>query len=510
MQRDLNEKMVSLSQFDRHLTAIADELDVPASRYEAAERAYASVGNWLDRPDSSIRKLHPKVYPQGSFALGTAIRPISEEENYDVDLVCQLVGTKTEWTQMALKEAVARELHAYAKAHSMAEPTEKRRCVTLNYADGAQFHLDSLPSLSDGADQRRLIEAAGLATDFSGTAIAITDFEHPNYRRISPSWPASNPLGYATWFRGVMKTVFDARRQQLALAARASVEQIPEYRVKVPLQRVVQLLKRHRDIYFQKRSDEKPISIIITTLAARAYANEVNIGDALERIIAGLDHYIQVRNGVYWIPNPSDPRENFADRWSSEPGRKEAFYEWLAAVRADFSVAFRHTNVADNAEHLKQILGSRAATAALASTPPIKIPGAVQRLMMPAHKRQPPWRYTPTAHVEIDQALARTDGFRSHVFTSNGRPLPKGTDLTFRAQTDVPAPFTVYWQIVNSGVEAERAGDLRGDFTVGTVYSGGSTHKEATRYSGSHTIECFIVKDGLLVARSGEFVVNIQ
>ena len=33
---------------------------------------------------------------------------------------------------------------------------------------------------------------------------------------------------------------------------------------------------------------------------------------------------------------------------------------------------------------------------------------------------------------------------------------------------------------------------------------------ERTKYAGMHWIECFIVKDGVLVARSGEFVVNIE
>ena len=33
--------------------------------------------------------------------------------------------------------------------------------------------------------------------------------------------------------------------------------------------------------------------------------------------------------------------------------------------------------------------------------------------------------------------------------------------------------------------------------------------QESTSYSGTHTIECFIVKNGYLVARSGAFVVNI-
>lgn len=42
------------------------------------------------------------------------------------------------------------------------------------------------------------------------------------------------------------------------------------------LQRIVQILKRHRDIMFNGDED-KPISIIITTLASRAYRGETNL-----------------------------------------------------------------------------------------------------------------------------------------------------------------------------------------------------------------------------------------
>ena len=36
-----------------------------------------------------------------------------------------------------------------------------------------------------------------------------------------------------------------------------------------------------------------------------------------------------------------------------------------------------------------------------------------------------------------------------------------------------------------------------------------SVHWEKSLYTGKHWIECFIVKDGICVARSGRFYVNI-
>lgn len=38
----------------------------------------------------------------------------------------------------------------------------------------------------------------------------------------------------------------------------------------------------------------------------------------------------------YIIHNPSDPLENFADKWPNHPERKDAFYEWLNQARQDF------------------------------------------------------------------------------------------------------------------------------------------------------------------------------
>ena len=94
-------------------------------------------------------------------------------------------------------------------------------------------------------------------------------------------------------------------------------------------------------------------------------------------------------------------------------------------------------------------------------------------------------------------------------FYSDATSLRKGMRLTFEAHTDVPAPYDVYWQVVNSGPEASQANCLRGGFDKGNVGRGTLVYHDSTAYAGAHTLECFIVKDGHLVACSGVFVVNI-
>lgn len=95
-------------------------------------------------------------------------------------------------------------------------------------------------------------------------------------------------------------------------------------------------------------------------------------------------------------------------------------------------------------------------------------------------------------------------------FRKDGPSLPKHCGLLFHAETNVVPPFAVYWQVVNTGEEASSANGLRGRvFPAGSAGTGGLIQKEATLYTGMHWIECFIVKDGKCVARSGEFAVNI-
>ena len=498
------------------LEDLAASLQVPSSRYEAAERSYKAVGTWLCRDASCVRRADPKIYIQGSFRLGTAIRPISDSEDYDVDLVCELSLLKTELTQARLKALLGGELKAYAEAHQMDEPEEGRRCWTQHYADEAQFHVDTLPALPDAAHQRMLLQHRGFSTEWVETAIAITDRDRPNFRQITEDWPHSNPKGYANWFHSKMREVFDARRRALALDARASVENIPEYRVRTPLQSAIQIFKRHRDMMFARRPDDKPISIILTTLAAHAYGQELTISGALYSILGQLDAYIEDRNGIAWIPNPTDPAENFADRWAKHPRREHAFYEWLDQAREDFSAVAQALNRMEAAAVLQPRFGRwlmEAVATNRRGSPLVRLASGARQLgkfLDPAHRKKPLWKRVGQGEVQIERAILKRDGFRSKTFSSDFDALPKHCSLIFEASTNIPKPYKVYWQVVNTGQEAKEAYGLRGGFDEGLVTSGKLTKNELTLYKGTHSIECFIVKNGYLAARSGQFIVNIH
>ncbi|WP_159997772.1 nucleotidyltransferase [Roseomonas sp. 18066] len=507
------------------LEDLAAELEVPDDRYEAAERSYRSIGEWLERPGSSLRQYRPVMYPQGSFRLGTVIKPANDQEHYDLDVVCELAIRKLDTTQADVKALLGREVKGYAQRHGMAAPGESRRCWTLDYADGAQFHMDLLPALPDGARQVVGLLAAGLNASWADSALAITDRERPGYGTRTEDWPSSNPKGYGAWFVERMRPVFEARRGRLALDLRARAEDIPDWKVKVPLQQALQILKRHRDVTFAARPDERPISVIVTTLAARSYNQETTISGALYSILERMDLHIEDRDGVSWVPNPTDPRENFADRWETHPERKAAFSEWLADARADFSAAAMAFSTERIVEILAPRLGRTLMQRAAGRRAAKKVSGAahsslltgaaglvrsgIDRIRLSSHRKAPVWPDYGGGSVRIERAVFARDGFRPQDFASDSPAVPKQAALTFEAATNVGRPYKVYWQVTNTGDEAAAASQLRGDFNEGVVESGKLTHRESTSYKGAHGVECFIVKDGLLVARSGVFVVNI-
>ena len=347
------------------LVEIAAALDIPESYYAQALKRYESIGAWLERKESAVACYNPEIYPQGSFLLGTVTKSISGAEEYEIDLVSELNLQKTRISQKTLKKLVGREIKSYARANNMnSRPEESRRCWRLNYADGARFHADILPAIPDAESFKQLIELHRYTMPIgSNYAIAITDNTHPNYAEINPNWPGSNPKGYAEWFRSRMQTQFDAARKSFAESIQRRVEDVPEYKVKTPLQRAIQILKRHRDIWFEENKstyekDAKPLSIIITTLAAHAYNNEVDMKQTLLKIITEKPRYIKYdSNDVVLIPNPANPLENFADKWQKYPIRKACFMDWLRQARFDLTKALELNDVQSIGKSLKPCLG---------------------------------------------------------------------------------------------------------------------------------------------------------
>jgi hypothetical protein len=497
------------------LEKLSESLDISESLYQKIEDRYRSIGMWLNRDQSLIDKYNPVIFPQGSIRLGTVVRPVNDEDEYDVDLVCQLQITKGQITQQRLKELVGVEIKSYAVANSMKKPVEERcRCWTLRYSESENFHADILPAIPDGFYFGENLAKNKYSSAWSKEAIAITDNTDPFYSQINQNWPQSNPKGYALWFQQRMKVQYEL----IEFAQKGRVEGIDvlDRRIRTPLQRAVQILKRHRDIMFAGEADDKPISVIVTTLAAQAYNNEANLVDTIINIVQKMPNYILQRNGVDWIPNPVNPMENFADKWQDNPKKKENLKKWLYQVKVDFLLAFELTKTLEFSEALKPFMGDKVINRVsdlmgFDSQELTKSRSKSLQLGDFSHAASPMWAMEImgsvdiVGHAKIINKTPTTTQVKDVSFGS-GMPVGKGLRLNFQAKvSNVQGPYKIYWQIVNTGQEALKQNGLRGGF----YEDEGHKRSEWTSYKGVHWIQCFVVKEETCVAISKKFLVNI-
>ncbi|WP_219414780.1 hypothetical protein [Pseudonocardia nigra] len=85
-------------------------------------------------------------------------------------------------------------------------------------------------------------------------------------------------------------------------------------------------------LFFADDPHAKPPSILITTLAARAYSGEADLFAATSHVVATMQDHVEQRNGRYWVANPAHPGENFADKWNEYPDRRAAFIKWHTEI----------------------------------------------------------------------------------------------------------------------------------------------------------------------------------
>lgn len=167
----INMNTEQVKQFDSIFNALSESLDITETQYEAAVRSYRAVGDWLAKADSVLVSYNPIIRAQGSFMLGTMIRPLNEQDDLDIDLVCELTGKGASWTQYDLKHKVGNRLKDHETYKRMLDE-EGRRCWTLKYAQESNYHMDILPCLV-AKDYKTVMERS-----FSASLGAIRELDN--------------------------------------------------------------------------------------------------------------------------------------------------------------------------------------------------------------------------------------------------------------------------------------------------------------------------------------------
>lgn len=306
------------------------------TEHKKAQEHYKAIADWLLDPSSPLFRLYPSIYAQGSMAIGTEVKPLRNSK-VDLDQVCACdCESLPDSSPRQIYDLVLNRLLQSGVYASRI--TQLPKCIRISYAH--QFHLDVVPA--------RLLQSSNYPT-----AIEIID-------REKNSWLLTDPKEYIRYFKS-REVVSVDRFGRLDLAA--SADPAPEYdpiHARSPLARVVQLLKRRRDIFYDQ-PDNLPASILLTTVAAEEYDGQLLCYDAICHILtATLARFDS--QGMIVVKNPSAPFENLAAAWTVSDHHR--FKQFISDFRSRLEeLRFSHGHE-ECQRKLLEMFGESAVTAA--------------------------------------------------------------------------------------------------------------------------------------------------
>ena len=409
---------------------------------------------------------------QGSYATFT-INQHSDNE-YDIDVA--IVFKKEDLPSSALK-ARQRIANAFKQVpgNFSKDPEARTNAVTVWYAEG--YHID--------------FAVYRTYKDMFGNTI----IEH-----AGPKWEERDPMDMTHWFNDAVNKSSPSKEYG------ATVE---DYQMR----RMVQLLKA----FAKSRSSwNLPGGLIISVLVAKNYQSDDNRDD-----VALYNTMVAIRNkllpsaqvwspvGIELLTNKEEYKkqvERFRDKLDSAIKKLAPLFEddcttdkATSAWNWVFDHPFWDEAVEEESETDERFgIDERAHVLSDIAKP---------LLGKTDHQQGIPWPFVKRHRARFDAYIYQGKKFMGGL-NSKGRTISSNYDLKFMVKTNARGDYQVFWQVVNTGQHAEAKKGRRGE-VFKSKYSNPLVHWESSLYTGKHWIECFIVKDGVCVARSGKFFVNI-
>ncbi len=139
-------------------------------------------------------------------------------------------------------------------------------------------------------------------------------------------------------------------------------------------------------------------------------------------------------------------------------------------------------------------------------------PAIAQNITEDANKANSTWKNTEEFiedrypidikyYLEIDCDVHQ-DGFRESTLRTMLRkmmPLLPKKKLTFNViKNEVPTPWHLEWKVLNRGEIAQKKNQIRGQIMPD---KGSNQQIEHTSFRGKHIVECYVIKNGIVVAK---------
>lgn len=410
----------------------------------------SSVQNTLRdylKKHKTFSNVYVDSFLSGSYAKHTSIRPAKHDKKRDVDIIIVTGHSASDDSSVVLSELfnVLQESSTYKSAEL------QHHSVSIELS---QVSIDVVPVIRDEKDEDLYF---------------VCDSE-------TGDWIQTDPKGHKTW------------------STQVNQDNHNKYKPLVKIFKWWRRLNCPSDIRYPK-------GITLEKLIAD------NIGDS-ERstedlIISTMQNII----AAY--------KEEFADKgivpFLADPSQKVTENDLLAGYSAnDFSQfitkLLEHTDLLNNEgtsnNVWRKILGIE-----FPKDNSAKSSYAFELCATARHRQKPIWPMSHGGAAFIGLRVQDKNGNLIE-YENNGTPLDKGLSLQFQAYTGVKKPYTVKWQITNTGEEARWAGCMRGNFENSDT--GPMGKRESTSYSGSHSVQCFIIKGGICVAKSKDYIINIK
>lgn len=304
------------------LAEIAVRVQLPPSRHAVAEKRYHTLSEWLDRPGSPLQGLVPRMYAQGSMAIGATIASCRQNDEFDIDALAELSLSSNTPPRVVLDllyEAVRGD--PGSRYYSMTERCT--RCVQVRYGD--DMHVDITPTiLRPGQPERE-----GFIFHANSEKPTSDD------KRI-----VANPFGFAEWFK--THTPADAvfaldfaelsrEHDRILLRKAADTEPVPEpveaYKKSMALISL-QLIKRWRNIRYDARSGRMPPSVLLAKLVADNANRTSSLYQELLHQAKQLKVFFevaQIAGRLVHVQNPVCPSDVFSDRWPEDLRAQRVF-----------------------------------------------------------------------------------------------------------------------------------------------------------------------------------------
>lgn len=348
-------------QWEELIANLLRRLELDEAERRNAEVDYDKLADRLaQKLDIPRHDVH--IFPQGSMRTQTTISqryPVK----FDLDLVVKLTGPKYESPDPELMfKAFGKALEGNESVTGTPEP--KRRCWRLPYP-GKPYYFDVTPAVRD-------------QTRHVGSSLSVRD---PDTR-----WAPSNPEEFASWFcmHAAKRFPFQTLVLKSQVEARTTVTPLPDERVGLDdiLRRTVQLMKLHRDTLYwgvdERKKDAMPISVIIVTLATKAYAallanRSGEFKSPIEVVLAlveAMPNYIDHGREGWRVENPKLGSENFADKWNTDGGARRAeFMRWHSKLEADLEALLHQSSRVPSEDKIRGVFGAAGVEAWKASKP---------------------------------------------------------------------------------------------------------------------------------------------